>query len=825
MKWIISKLAIQGVRGVLTRSGEFALKSKKGNAKSIAIFGRNGHGKSGYADAIEYLFSPDGGVDHLGKGHADSEQGGKHAMPHILAEEKGVVAQVEAVFVELETNEKIIVTRQVLTGRNDTRPTELDRVISTSPAHRVLRQHDLRRFVVDMPPGEKFSEFARWIGLEKVTKILSHLNTAERKLKETDVDREIAENEIALSGQTDGAVKKYDLINTLKWCENKLNDHVSESIALSKMEEIPVALEKLKKQKDAILLQSKAAKSYVTKENIKESTNKIGGENGQIQLARVATENVKSLLEKKNKAEVTAKESVFSEVWNNAAVILESEEMTVCPVCETPWEETSAGSASNAVLKIRANLGLLSAFKEASDQYTREVGTLNRFINDLKQSFEIIEKDTKNLSLIEVEKRAVELKNKWSELKDSEPNEIWLDSISTNLNECEDFVKIDIPKAIAESKNDTIPKVVESIDQLISSFDGLIRVVNRLGFLDEQRTAIRKVENDFAKVAKKIRDEAKVFAENAIGSLREDVEEIYKKVHSGAAVPKLYIELDAGNKTLSVRINFHNDERKLPPGGYLSEAQINTLGLGLFLSGVKLFNKDFPFLFLDDIVSSYDADCRARIVDVLAEYMTGFQIFLTTHDERFYAHLRERLASEDWIFEKISGYEHEEGPKRETDKFGDSQIEALLKGSDSRIAGNAVRQVIEEWFDKMCEHYQALTSHKRGSKDFQRTLYDYWGPFVARVSNIKGEYSPYFLESNEYKRFKSNNLINYYSHFQANPYEWSAIGDVKYTWETFKEFQSLFKCLSCKNQLKFDSGDSKLFCTCGGAFLPPKNPN
>ena len=136
--------------------------------------------------------------------------------------------------------------------------------------------------------------------------------------------------------------------------------------------------------------------------------------------------------------------------------------------------------------------------------------------------------------------------------------------------------------------------------------------------LKQQQLAIRNVENQFKIVANAIRGEAQIIAENAVKVLRADVEKIYKKVHPDDAVPNIFIEKDAEKKTLLIRVSFHSDERKVPPAGYLSESQINTIGIALFLSSVHLFNKDFPFVFLDDIVSSYDADNRARIVDVLA---------------------------------------------------------------------------------------------------------------------------------------------------------------------------------------------------------------
>ena len=86
MIWTINQFSILGVKGVLDKAGHFDLS----NGKSIAIFARNSCGKSGYADALEYLFSSDGEVEHLGKGGADSERGGKHALPHVLAEEHNI---------------------------------------------------------------------------------------------------------------------------------------------------------------------------------------------------------------------------------------------------------------------------------------------------------------------------------------------------------------------------------------------------------------------------------------------------------------------------------------------------------------------------------------------------------------------------------------------------------------------------------------------------------------------------------------------------------------------------------------------------------------
>src|SRR5690606_31348994 len=132
MTWVVSKLSIQGVKGVLDRSGDFELLKGK-RYRSIVIFAPNACGKSGYADAVEYFFSEDGGIDHLGKGGADSEKGGKHAIPHVLAEERGIDPKIAITLTNLDTNKKLEIERAVLTGRADQRPTELNEIIALAP--------------------------------------------------------------------------------------------------------------------------------------------------------------------------------------------------------------------------------------------------------------------------------------------------------------------------------------------------------------------------------------------------------------------------------------------------------------------------------------------------------------------------------------------------------------------------------------------------------------------------------------------------------------------------------------------------------------------
>jgi DNA repair exonuclease SbcCD ATPase subunit len=234
------------------------------------------------------------------------------------------------------------------------------------------------------------------------------------------------------------------------------------------------------------------------------------------------------------------------------------------------------------------------------------------------------------------------------------------------LSRCHQFVTQRLQPALESLEIMEVPVTTGQVKQAIEHLEALQDVLTRLKELHREQEEYRKVKHSFAVIAEVIQDRAAALVNDVVATLRDDVQSIYQMIHPTDAVPNIHIEPDTESRTLSVRVDFHSPDRAVPPAGYLSESQINTLGLALFISSVGLFNRQFPFLFLDDVFSSYDADHRERIVDLVAERLDRFQVFLTTHDEVFYSMLKDRLHDKGWLFERISGWDFEHGPQRET---------------------------------------------------------------------------------------------------------------------------------------------------------------
>jgi len=364
------------------------------------------------------------------------------------------------------------------------------------------------------------------------------------------------------------------------------------------------------------------------------------------------------------------------------------------------------------------------------------------------------------------------------------------------------------------------PTEVGQMDDLVQQLTGLDQAMTRLAELARLAIEYRRVEKGFSAAVDAVQRRAASMVTDVVEQLRADVEKIYAKIHPDGTVPAIHIDPDTESRALLLRVDFHARGRTVPPAGYLSESQINTLGLALFLSAVRLFNQQFPFVFLDDIVSSYDVEHRTNIVDVIAEEFDRFQILLTTHDRMFFNMLRARLSDKSWQFETIQGWSLEDGPQRRSTLPPEQEIEQLFKAQDRyEEAGNAVRRFMEEWLDRACARFGAYTPHRPDEKAYERTLFDFWEPFLKRIGELQADFRNIVVTSPSYQRLKTHPLINYYSHHRPDPYTWGAMGDVKYVWENFKQFRKLFNCASCGNELRYDKDNKKVYCGCGKGFL------
>lgn len=130
-----------------------------------------------------------------------------------------------------------------------------------------------------------------------------------------------------------------------------------------------------------------------------------------------------------------------------------------------------------------------------------------------------------------------------------------------------------------------------------------------------------------------------------------------------------------GEEGIEFEYAFHG-KSKSPPVKHLSKSHLNSLGICLFLASARLFNTASRFLVLDDIVTSFDHDHRRRLLRLIKENFSDWQIILLTHERFWFELIEKELAPSGWLF-KEAIWDDQNGVQL-------SASAADLKGDDRR---------------------------------------------------------------------------------------------------------------------------------------------
>lgn len=139
-------------------------------------------------------------------------------------------------------------------------------------------------------------------------------------------------------------------------------------------------------------------------------------------------------------------------------------------------------------------------------------------------------------------------------------------------------------------------------------------------------------------------------------------------------IPEL--EIDFNRETIQVKSDGNISEPKIflqikyngedledkNPQFILNEAKLSAIAISIFLGAIKrqsAFSIDIKPLFLDDILIGLDNTNRLKLLTVLKEDFSDFQIFITTYDRHWYEVAK--LHSPDWKF--IEFYRGSNGPE------------------------------------------------------------------------------------------------------------------------------------------------------------------
>jgi len=792
----IQKITISGFRGVNTPPLE--LDFKKGHSlQSMMIYGRNGSGKSSIVDAWEWLCS--GNIEYLAR-----EGAGPQAYPHKEASEGQTYIEVKfkddeigRIKVEYDFNK---ITQPKIEGN-------LSKLRERIPHPCHLRYRDLTEFVYRQK-AEKYEILSRFMGFANAVDIQNDLQTCsgrlEKKLKDLQIDRnELAEEYQELSGK-----KLKDNMSFLKNVNIILN---RQNIApAEKLVELNIRIKKLKElvakdkkgQKLSLLIDiQKIIDRFYPVEDIRSNI----------------SEFQKDLREFKRDEKEISKLILFDLYEKGIKAIEFLKIYDKCPLCDKPYE----GNLIDHINSKKCILNELSERRTELDSKRKSsFSSIDTIIRKIEIASPYLEGKEQELPdyLLQYQKNLIDVKSMIKECKDILEIKIedtdkefdFIKKINTKeykfILESEDKIKKKILKQIKILEKDKSRKQLIDDFQLAinlqKKFENWVQLNKKIKMLEEIKDSYEKIRSNYVKETKK-------GVQASFDAISFEVAKYFNTLEKDSKViadPKIKL-ISEKDKAVELEIIFSGDPIS-PAYKILSESQLNSFGLSIFLASIKNFNTNFKFIILDDVINSFDAYKRPRVIDLLKEYFSDYQVLLLTHDSIWLDRLQRSFPQ--WTRKHFYGWDYTLGPRVEPGKNSYEKIEEFLSKDNPAEAGRTFGVYLEWILQLLCENLEAFVKYNREN---EYTLFELFQAFKGRIK----------------QKLKENHLVvklildfemdegfrNFCAHWKEPeiPYSSPEIKEIVKKW---KKIESEIECNECNKFIKYEKvdGHEHISCPC-----------
>ena len=162
---------------------------------------------------------------------------------------------------------------------------------------------------------------------------------------------------------------------------------------------------------------------------------------------------------------------------------------------------------------------------------------------------------------------------------------------------------------------------------------------------------------------------------------------------------------------------------------FLNEAKLSAIALAIYFAGFKLQPpSDLKILALDDALIGLDMSNRLPVLDILEEYFSDYQVFLTTYDKTWYEIVKQRTKQEDWKYAEFYFGETDEYeiPVYVEDKAYLEKAREYLDANDYKACAVYVRTAFEAIIEKYCSDKRLPVRYRRNTKRLNSQ--DFWVP-------------------------------------------------------------------------------------------------
>ena len=224
---------------------------------------------------------------------------------------------------------------------------------------------------------------------------------------------------------------------------------------------------------------------------------------------------------------------------------------------------------------------------------------------------------------------------------------------------------------------------------------------------------------------------------NRLTELRSKVSEILDKFEHNVALNFNFPGVKYNRKTKKldnqqIFLKVELFDRDIPEHHlFLNEARLSAIAIAIYLSSILIQPKScLKILALDDVLIGLDMSNRLPVLDILDEYFSDYQIFLTTYDKAWYEIVKQRTANAEWEYaefyaEKTDEYEI---PVHVQDKPYLDKAKTYFASNDYKACVIYLRTAFEAAIKKFCEKKKLRVRYCENPK--RLTSEDFWTPIT-----------------------------------------------------------------------------------------------
>jgi len=796
----IKSLNIKGLRGVKLN---FPLELDE---KSILLYGDSGVGKSSISDVFEWFHSDK--ITHL-SGEEITRSGLLEALRNIsLNDNKKSLVTIKFSNPAFNSDKIISLKRGSLTSEYSNKSTDFEDFLKASQKENfILHYEDLIKFIL-APKKNKLEELSIIIGFSEVTKIRNILkkisNELEREIRLRNFENLIntqQRNLIEYFGENILSDKQF--INSV----NELIKPLNICVELTSLNEIDNVLSLIKTPDDSknIELQS----FYVKIHDF--ATNLLGYLNEIEKLYKAYYDQYQKIIGDLEKINKIMLENLLSEGYKVLINNIFTEEK--CPLCLQPKDR------AKLLRELEIRINELEKYKSDKEKLEESRESLKKFLTNLYQLLKLLLSDDnfKSEDNKKLKEKAEVLINSFGNYfleldadiyevkKLKKVNDLAIDV--NILDQIIELCKLKSEQLKSSKKYDLRFEAHSKIKLSTNAYFETKKLEKEKEALNNQMLSMKLIYSEFVKKQREV-----------LGSFlfhfSKDINNMYQFMNPNEKVEDIKfvpLEKDGELTGITIQLSFFK-KRVKPPHKYLSESHLNCFGIAFFLTSAKAFNKQTKFLIIDDVISSFDTNHRARFAHLLVEKFSDYQIILLTHEKNWFEYVNNLVKGKNWKVNSIKWDEDKGTHIEEPSKNLKERIENKIKLSDEPELGNAIRKYLEHLLKFIAFNLKVKVDFLFNDTNEDRMSYEL---LTSLKSKIKKQPCDELKNNSIIDRLLKSVFVGTKDSHDSSFIP--SIGDFKTFWKDVEELEDLFYCIFCNKYVSmkyYDEVKKEIRCGC-----------